>query len=110
MQLVYKLIPLSVVRGIQLSQDLSFALTAGKYIRKIQDFSKSKSKGERPWLGLDGLILAIFCTCFIVIVNGAGEERREETNEETNGDLGDEERPREELSGDMGDEERTVRK
>ncbi|KAF5456640.1 hypothetical protein F2P56_026102 [Juglans regia] len=110
MQLVYKLIPLSVVRGIQLAQGLSFALTAVKYIRKSQDFSQSKSKGERPWLGLDGLILAIVCACFIVIVNGAGEERREETNEETNGDFGDEERPREELNGDMGDEEQTMRK
>ncbi|KAE9586471.1 putative molybdate transporter 1/2 [Lupinus albus] len=31
MELVYKLIPLSVVRGIQLAQGLSFALTAVKY-------------------------------------------------------------------------------
>nr|GMD47679.1 molybdate transporter 1 [Ipomoea batatas] len=66
MQLVYKLIPLSVVRGIQLAQGLSFAMTAVKYVRNEQNFSKSKSAGERPWLGLDaviifllGLILAI---------------------------------------------------
>ncbi|XWS73046.1 hypothetical protein CRYUN_Cryun02cG0092000 [Craigia yunnanensis] len=77
MQLVYKLIPLSVVRGIQLSQGLSFAMTSVKYIRKVQDFSKSKSQGNRHWLGLDGLILAIFCACFILVVNGAGEERNE---------------------------------
>uniref|UniRef100_A0A2N9EEI5 SLC26A/SulP transporter domain-containing protein n=1 Tax=Fagus sylvatica TaxID=28930 RepID=A0A2N9EEI5_FAGSY len=93
MQLVYKLIPLSVVRGIQLAQGLSFALTAVKYVRKVQNFSTSKSMGNRHWLGLDGLVLAIVCACFIVVVNGAGEEHRVET--ETNGDLGgDEERPR----------------
>jgi hypothetical protein len=92
MQLVYKLIPLSVVRGIQLAQGLSFALTAVKYVRKVQNFSTSKSMGNRHWLGLDGLVLAIVCACFIVVVNGAGEEHRVET--ETNGDLGgDEERP-----------------
>ncbi|KAK2631505.1 hypothetical protein EUGRSUZ_L02822, partial [Eucalyptus grandis] len=71
MQLVYRLIPLSVVRGIQLSQGLSFAMTAVKYIRKVQDFSKSKSAGNRHWLGLDGLVLAIVCACFIVVINGA---------------------------------------
>ncbi|KAF7848911.1 hypothetical protein BT93_L1447 [Corymbia citriodora subsp. variegata] len=76
MQLVYRLIPLSVVRGIQLSQGLSFAMTAAKYIQNVQDFSKSKLAGRRHWLGLDGLVLAIVCACFIVIVNGAGEERQ----------------------------------
>ncbi|KAK3027023.1 hypothetical protein RJ639_041178 [Escallonia herrerae] len=85
MQLVYKLIPLPVVRGIQLAQGLSFALSAVKYIRKVQNFSKSKSTGDRHWLGLDGLILAIVCACFIIIVNGAGDES------EDGGDLGDEE-------------------
>ncbi|KAA8521756.1 hypothetical protein F0562_012429 [Nyssa sinensis] len=77
MQLVYKLIPLSVVRGIQLAQGLSFAMTAVKYIRKVQNFSNSKSGGERHWLGLDGLVLALFCACFIIIVNGAGDESEE---------------------------------
>ncbi|XP_057459153.1 molybdate transporter 1-like [Lotus japonicus] len=76
MQLVYKLIPLSVVRGIQLAQGLSFAITAVKYVRKIQDIPKSKSLGPRHWFGLDGLVLAIVCACFIVIVNGAGEQNR----------------------------------
>jgi MFS superfamily sulfate permease-like transporter len=76
MQVVYKLIPLSVVRGIQLAQGLSFALTAVKYVRKVQDLPKSKSLGQRPWFGLDGLVLAIVCACFIVIVNGAGEKNR----------------------------------
>ncbi|MED6131331.1 TATA-binding protein-associated factor mot1 [Stylosanthes scabra] len=76
MQLVYRLIPLSVVRGIQLAQGLSFALTAVKYVKKIQDLPKSKALGERHWLGLDGLVLAIVCLVFIVIVNGAGEKNR----------------------------------
>ncbi|GFS35387.1 molybdate transporter 1 [Actinidia rufa] len=81
MQLVYKLIPLSVVRGIQLAQGLSFAMTSIKYIRKVQDFSKSKASGERHWLGLDGLILALFCACFIIIINGAGDENEERGND-----------------------------
>ncbi|KAJ0775804.1 putative molybdate transporter [Helianthus annuus] len=51
MRLAYRLIPLPVVRGIQLAQGLSFAMTAVKYIRKVQDFSKSKAKGNRDWLG-----------------------------------------------------------
>ncbi|RYR05668.1 hypothetical protein Ahy_B06g085501 isoform E [Arachis hypogaea] len=49
MQLVYRLIPLCVVRGIQLAQGLSFALTAVKYVKKIQDLPKSKSLGQRHW-------------------------------------------------------------
>ncbi|KAI9191576.1 hypothetical protein LWI28_010246 [Acer negundo] len=81
MQLAYKLIPLSVVRGIQLSQGLAFAMSAVKYIRNVQDFSKSKSKGERPWLGLDGLVLALVCACFIIIVNGGGEERESDIDD-----------------------------
>ena len=77
MQLVYKFIPLCVVRGIQLAQGLSFALTAVKYVRKMQDLPKSKALGQRPWFGLDGLVLAIVCVCFIVIVNGAGESENQ---------------------------------
>ncbi|KAJ9168359.1 hypothetical protein P3X46_019895 [Hevea brasiliensis] len=92
MQLVYRLIPLSVVRGIQLSQGLSFAMTAVKYIRKDQNFYKSKSGGDRPWLGLDGLVLAVFCACFITVVNGAGEDRGE--REINNSNLCEEERHR----------------
>ncbi|KAF7137489.1 hypothetical protein RHSIM_Rhsim07G0121700 [Rhododendron simsii] len=90
MQLVYRFIPLSVVRGIQLAQGLSFALTAVKYIRNVQDFSKSKSSGQRHWLGLDGLVLALICAVFIIIVNGAGDDEIEER--ESDGDLGDRER------------------
>ncbi|CDP18432.1 unnamed protein product [Coffea canephora] len=74
MQLVYKLIPISIVRGIQLAQGLSFAMTAVKYIRKVQNLSKSKSGADRHWVGLDGLLLAIICACFIIVVNGAGDD------------------------------------
>ncbi|KAK9102164.1 hypothetical protein Sjap_019418 [Stephania japonica] len=78
MEFAYKLIPLSVVRGVQLSQGLAFAFSAVKYVRQVQDFSKGKTNGNRPWLGLDGLVLAIICACFIVVVNGAGEEISED--------------------------------
>ncbi|KAK9697658.1 hypothetical protein RND81_08G051900 [Saponaria officinalis] len=78
MQLVYWLVPLSVVRGIQLSQGLSFAISAVKYIRTEQNFVKSKSRGDRPWLGLDGLLLATICACFIILVSGGGNERKRE--------------------------------
>ena len=93
MQLVYKLIPLSIVRGIQLAQGLSFALTAVKYVRKVQNFSNSKSMGDRPWLGLDGLVLAIVCACFIVIVNGAGEEMEHTDERETTNGRDEDESP-----------------
>ena len=93
METVYRLIPLPVVRGVQLSQGLSFAMTAVKYIRKEQDFSKSKSGGERHWVGLDGLLLALVCAIFIVVVNGAGEESRGGGSDDDGGLGGDEERP-----------------
>ncbi|KAF7830219.1 molybdate transporter 1-like [Senna tora] len=96
MQLVYKLIPLCVVRGIQLAQGLSFAMTAVKYVRKIQNLPKSKSLGNRHWFGLDGLVLAILCVCFIVTVNGAGENHGCEGRESDNCDLGD---PQERVEG-----------
>lgn len=87
MQLVYKLIPISVVRGIQLAQGLSFAMSAVKYIRNVQNFSKSKSlAGKRQWLGLDGLLLALICACFIIIINGAGNDN--ESNFGTNSNRG----------------------
>lgn len=89
MRIAYRLIPLPVVRGIQLAQGLSFAMTAVKYIRKVQDFSKSKSKGNRHWLGLDGLVLAIICVCFITIVSGAGDEDEGEDEDETDRDQGE---------------------
>ncbi|KAK4345693.1 hypothetical protein RND71_035869 [Anisodus tanguticus] len=87
MQLVYRLIPISVVRGIQLAQGLSFAMTAVKYIKNVQDLGKSKSKGERDWLGLDGLLLALICAIFILIVNGAGEQQIENQESTERGNM-----------------------
>lgn len=87
MELAYWLIPLSIVRGIQLAQGLNFAMTSVKYIRKKQDLGRGKSIGQRPWTGLDGLILAIVACCFIIMINGAGKEirqRNDETNDEEN--------------------------
>eukprot|EP01018_Ginkgo_biloba_P022534 Gb_14916 [translate_table: standard] len=77
MGVIYRLIPLPVVRGVQLSQGLSFAFTAVKYIRKNQNFATSKSEGDRPWFGWDGLILALVCFCFIVLVTGSGDDTQE---------------------------------
>ncbi|PKA63430.1 Molybdate transporter 1 [Apostasia shenzhenica] len=73
MSFAYRIIPLPVVRGVQLAQGLSFAISAVKYIRKEQDLAKGKSLEDRPWLGLDGLILAIIAASFIILINGAGE-------------------------------------
>lgn len=79
MRLAYALVPLAVVRGIQLAQGLSFALTAVKYVKSEQNFAKSKAAGDRPWLGLDGLILALASASFILLINGAGDDRQTET-------------------------------
>ncbi|KAK6119461.1 hypothetical protein DH2020_046798 [Rehmannia glutinosa] len=65
----------------ELAQGLSFAMTAVKYIRKVQNFAKSKAAGDRPWMGLDGLLLALICACFIIIVNGSGDESENENRE-----------------------------
>jgi MFS superfamily sulfate permease-like transporter len=86
MKVAYWLIPLSVVRGIQLAQGLHFAMTAVKYIRKEQNLGKGNSLGERPWTGLDGLILAIVACCFILVINGAGKEARQWNEDESNND------------------------
>ena len=72
MHVVQKIVPLPVVRGIQLSQGLSFAITGVKYVIKNQNFVTGKSKGQREWMGLDGILLAIITFCFIVIVGGSG--------------------------------------
>lgn len=62
--------------GIQLSQGLSFPLTAVKYIEKLQDFSKSKvdeDDQDRRWLSLDGFVLAT-CACFMIFVDDVGHD------------------------------------
>lgn len=81
MGIIFRLIPLPVIRGVQLSQGLSFAFTAVKYIRNNQDLAKNKSGQARPWLGLDGLLLALICLCFIVLVNGSGDDSRQRIEE-----------------------------
>lgn len=72
MSVVNKFVPLPVVRGVQLSQGIAFGITAVKYILKEQDLTKSRATGDRPWLGLDGLLLALSALCFIVIASGTG--------------------------------------
>ncbi|KAJ3695342.1 hypothetical protein LUZ60_000719 [Juncus effusus] len=82
MHTLYRFLPLPVVRGIQLSQGLQFAFSAIKYIRYNQDFTastKSSSSDPRSWLGLDGIILALFALLFLVLTTGSGEDRQ--TNE-----------------------------
>ncbi|XP_051119181.1 molybdate transporter 2 [Andrographis paniculata] len=72
---LYRFLPLPVVRGIQLSQGLSFAFSAIKYIRYDQDFTattKTKTTDPRPWLGLDGLILALTALLFLILTTGDG--------------------------------------
>ncbi|KAI3761535.1 hypothetical protein L1987_51953 [Smallanthus sonchifolius] len=73
MSLLYRFIPLPVVRGVQLSQGLSFAFTAIKYVRYEQDFAANTQGDARAWLGLDGLIVAISAIIFLIITTGSGE-------------------------------------
>lgn len=87
MSVVNRFVPLPVVRGVQLSQGIAFGITAVKYILKEQDLTKSKATGDRPWLGLDGLLLALSALCFIVLASGAGGERGHECGTESVGPL-----------------------
>ncbi|KAI3759657.1 hypothetical protein L6452_07635 [Arctium lappa] len=73
MSVLYRFIPLPVVRGVQLSQGLSFAFTAVKYVRYDQDFAGNKQGGVRSWVGLDGLIVALSSIVFLIITTGSGE-------------------------------------
>ncbi|KAL3840933.1 hypothetical protein ACJIZ3_025524 [Penstemon smallii] len=75
MSVLYRYLPLPVVRGVQLSQGLAFAFSAIKYIRYNQDFTvttATKTTDPRPWLGLDGLVLALTCLLFLVFTTGDG--------------------------------------
>jgi MFS superfamily sulfate permease-like transporter len=77
MTCLYRFLPLPVVRGVQLSQGLSFAFTAVKYMRYVQDFSHSSSASTavaRPLLGLDGLALALAALLFIILATGSGDD------------------------------------
>ncbi|KAL6563217.1 CCR4-NOT core ubiquitin-protein ligase subunit mot2 [Orobanche hederae] len=76
MSFLYRFLPLPVVRGVQLSQaGLAFAFSAIKYIRYNQDFTRTmatKTTDPRPWLGLDGLILALVSLVFLILTTGDG--------------------------------------
>lgn len=74
MSFLYRFIPLPVVRGVQLSQGLAFAFSAIKYIRFEQDLVTSKSGASRPWLGLDGLIVALSALLFLILATGSGDQ------------------------------------
>ncbi|TKY64527.1 Molybdate transporter 2 [Spatholobus suberectus] len=74
MSVLYRYLPLPVVRGVQLSQGLSFAFSAVKYIRYDQDLATSKSGPPRPWLALDGVVLALAAVLFLVLTTGAGDD------------------------------------
>ncbi|XP_061365068.1 molybdate transporter 2 isoform X2 [Gastrolobium bilobum] len=82
MSFLYRYLPLPVVRGVQLSQGLSFAFSAIKYIRYEQDLAKSKSGPPRPWLGLDGLIVALAAVLFLVLTTGAGVDDHQDEDED----------------------------
>ncbi|KAG6555955.1 hypothetical protein Mapa_001895 [Marchantia paleacea] len=72
MTVVNKIVPLPVVRGIQLSQGISFGITAVKYILSNQDFKENKSSGDRMWVGLDGRLLALAACIVIILCTGPG--------------------------------------
>lgn len=81
MSFFYHYIPLPVVRGVQLSQGLSFAFSAIRYIRYNQDFSvttATKTTSPRSWLGLDGLILALSALLFLILTTGDGRAAEED--------------------------------
>ncbi|KAH0687547.1 molybdate transporter 2 [Solanum tuberosum] len=86
MSFFYRFIPLPVVRGVQLSQGLAFAFSAIKYIRYNQDFTSTKASATSPrsWLGLDGVILALTCVSFLILVTGSGEVVEDDEDEDRN--------------------------
>ncbi|CAN8240568.1 unnamed protein product [Cochlearia groenlandica] len=82
MSFLYNIIPLPVVRGVQLSQGLQFAFTAIKYVRFNYDAATLKpSSSPRSWLGLDGLILALSALLFIILSTGSGNDRDAQTSD-----------------------------
>ncbi|WVZ22597.1 hypothetical protein V8G54_001141 [Vigna mungo] len=88
MSVLYRYLPLPVVRGVQLSQGLTFAFSAVKYIRYDQDLAKSKSGPARPWFALDGVAIALAAVLFLVLTTGAGDDppppQQEEEEENEN--------------------------
>ncbi|XP_078432321.1 molybdate transporter 2-like [Wolffia australiana] len=70
MSLCYRLIPFPVVRGVQLSQGLQFAFSAVNYIRHVKG-----STAARPWLGPDGLLLALAALLLMILTAAPGAPR-----------------------------------
>ncbi|KAL1340444.1 hypothetical protein HN51_026819 [Arachis hypogaea] len=88
MSFLYRYLPLPVVRGVQLSQGLSFAMSAIKYIRYQQDLATQTSGAARSWLALDGLLVALAATLFLILTTGAGvdEHRAAESTQREESD------------------------
>ncbi|KAL0010566.1 hypothetical protein SO802_005674 [Lithocarpus litseifolius] len=84
MSFLYRFLPLPVVRGVQLSQGLSFAFTAIKYIRYNQDLVTSKSETPRSLLGFDGLIVALVPLLFLILTTGAGDNHDDNQGDHEN--------------------------
>ncbi|KAL9690851.1 hypothetical protein QQ045_011263 [Rhodiola kirilowii] len=80
MSVLYKFLPLPVVRGVQLFQGLAFAFSAIKYIRFDQNFSTGKSGAPRSWLGLDGLVVALCAVLFLILTTGSGDSCDDESD------------------------------
>ncbi|KAF3954024.1 hypothetical protein CMV_020582 [Castanea mollissima] len=84
MSFLYRFLPLPVVRGVQLSQGLSFAFTAIKYIRYNQDLVTSKSGTPRSLLGFDGLVVALVSLLFLILTTGAGDHHDDNQEDHEN--------------------------
>ncbi|KAL3677478.1 hypothetical protein R1sor_027426 [Riccia sorocarpa] len=74
MNIATRLVPTPVIRGFQLSQGISFGITAIKYIVKKQDFMTGRVLGDRDFFGTDGVLLALIAFTFVVLVSGPGDD------------------------------------
>ncbi|KAL3677476.1 hypothetical protein R1sor_027424 [Riccia sorocarpa] len=74
MNIATRLVPTPVIRGFQLSQGISFGITAIKYIVKKQDFTTGRVLGDRDFFGTDGVLLALIAFTFVVLVSGPGDD------------------------------------
>ncbi|KAG6542211.1 hypothetical protein Mapa_016444 [Marchantia paleacea] len=81
MNVATRLVPTPVIRGFQLSQGISFGVTAIKYVVKKQDFMTGKDLGPRDWLGTDGMLLALCAFTFVVLVSGPGDDMVQQASE-----------------------------
>ncbi|KAL2652420.1 hypothetical protein R1flu_020548 [Riccia fluitans] len=81
MNIATSLVPTPVIRGFQLSQGISFGITAIKYILKKQDFTTGKDLGDRDFFGTDGVLLALIAFTFVVLVSGPGDDLVQQASE-----------------------------